>query len=162
MGFQQQPFIFTTPNSADHDGPDRVKHVGFAEGSRFQRNGGKAVEKHHWYQSAGNDASNLAGWAQVEQIGIAGGRDPESVADGDRFPVNFDGQATCVFPTSGDVEAQDFQVGHDFNLWVDAVGRQFIDLNNNDRPVLRLSKIVSQERTWVSCLIPDDLRYGNI
>jgi hypothetical protein len=103
----------------------------------------------------------LAGFAEVEDVGVAGGR-PTTVADGDDLPVNFALEKACVFPTSGGVEADETNVGKDYDIFVDGTGRQFLDLNGTTNQVLRVSQIASRDNLHVACVIPPDLRYGNL
>lgn len=153
---------YSDPNLDGYDGPNRIKHVPFAAGSLFHRRGGKAVDYHHRYQSATSISSNLAGFAEVQEYGVAGGRLPVTVIDGDRIPVNFALEKTNVFPTSGGVAATEDMVGSDFDLYVDAAGVQYINLNGHTYDVLRLSEICTADGKHVACQIPPDLRYGNI
>jgi hypothetical protein len=151
---------FTDPNSAVYDGPDRIFQVPFASGTVFRRRGGKAVDLHHRYQAATANSSNLAGFAEVEDVGVAGGR-PASVSDGDLLPVNMSLEKTNVFPTSGDVVCTEAHLGKDYDIFVDANGIQYVDLTSSVMGVLRASRIVTQDGLWVSCGVPPDLRYGN-
>lgn len=158
---QKMP-TYSDPNLDGYDGLNRIKHVPFEAGSLFHRRGGKAVDYHHLYRSAVTISSNLAGFAEVEECGVTGGRLPDAITADYRLPVNFALEKTSVFPTSGGVEATDDMVGSDFDLYVDANGIQYIDLNGHTYNVLRLSEICTQERKHVACQIPPDLRYGNI
>jgi len=152
---------YTDPNCSDADGPNRIMHAPFAAGTIFRRRGGKAVDLHHRYQAATANSSNLAGFAEVEDVGVAGGR-PDSVADGDIIPVNVALEKTCVFPTSGGVVATEANRGKDYDIFVDANGVQFIDLNGQTNQVLRISRLWSRDGLHVSVAIPPDLRYGNL
>jgi hypothetical protein len=151
---------FTDPNAMAYDGEDRILHPPFAAGTIFRRRGGKAVDFHHRFQAATANSSNLAGFAMVEDVGVAGGR-PETVADGDLVPVNFNLHKTCVFPTTGRV-ATEADRGHDFDIYVDANGVQYVNLLATQHGVLRISRLVCQAGDFVSCSIPPDLRYGNL
>jgi hypothetical protein len=133
---------YTDPNCSDFDGPNRIKHVPFYAGTVFRRRGGKAVDLHHRYQAATALSSNLAGFAEVEDVGVTNGR-PESIADGDVLPVNFALEKTCVFPTSGAVVATEANRGKDYDIYVDA-------------------QRASADGRHVACSIPPDLRYGSI
>lgn len=150
---------FNDPNVAVYDGPDRVLHVPFAAGTIFQRRGGKAVDLHHRYQAATANSSNLAGFAEVEAVGVANGR-PATVADAQRLPVNFGLEKSCVFPTTGR-NATLADRGKDFDIVV-VGGVQYVNLNASANGVLRVSRLVTQNGDFVSCVIPADLRYGNI
>lgn len=150
---------FTDPNVSLYDGPDRIMAVPFAAGTIFRRRGGKAVDFHTRYQAATANSSNLAGFAEVEDVGVAGGR-PASVCDGDRLPVNFQLNKGAVFPTTGRAATQADR-GHDFDIFVDAAGAQFINLGASVMGVLRVSRIVTADGSHVSVVIPPDLRYGN-
>lgn len=151
---------FTDPNSAVYDGPDRIIHVQFLANQAFRRRGGKAVDLHQYYRAATANSSNLAGFAEVEDVGVANGR-PETVATGDLLPVNFALEKTCVFPTSGAVPATEQHRGKDYDIYVDANSVQYVNLNAQTNGVLRVSRIVTTDGLWVSCGIPPDLRYGN-
>ena len=151
---------YTDPNLNGYDGPNRIIHSPFAAGSQFCRRGGKAVDLHHYFQSATANSSNLAGFAEVEQVGIAGGREPTSITDGMELPVNFDLGKTAVFPTTGRA-ATDADAGKDFDIHVDANGCQFINMGASVNGVLRVSRLASADGLHVSCEIPPDLRYGN-
>jgi len=157
----QKMSTYTDPNLDGYDGPNRIKHVAFESGSLFHRRGGKAVDYHHVYRSATSISSNLAGFAEVEECGVHGGRLPRYIHDGDTLPVNFALEKTSVFPTTGGV-ADETMRGKDFDLYVDANGVQYINLNGHSYDVLRLSEIVSLDGKHVACQIPPDLRYGNI
>lgn len=152
---------FTDPNVGPYDGEDRILHVPFAAGTVFRRRGGKAVDLHHRYQAATANSSNLAGFAEVEEVGVAGGRPPESVADGDTLPVNFSNHKTQVFPTTGR-DATEVDRGKDFDVYVDPNGVQYVNMNSSVNGVLRVSRLVTAGGDHVSCIIPDDLRYGNL
>lgn len=153
---------YTDPNCSDYTGPNRIMHVPFASGTIFRRRGGKAVDLHHYYQAATANSSNLAGFAEVEDVGVTGGR-PVSVAAAQTLPVNFALEKACVFPTSGGVEADAVtHVGKEFDIYVDANGVQYIDLNSTTHQVLRVSQIASRDGKHVSCVIPADLRHGNL
>lgn len=151
---------YTDPNLDGYTGPNRIQHVGFAAGTIFRRRGGKAVDLHHFYQAATANSSNLAGFAEVEDVGVAGGR-PAAVAAAEELPVNFALEKACVFPTSGGVACPDTNLGKDFDIFVDAAGVQYIDLNGTTNQVLRISAIASRDRLHVAVVIPPDLRYGN-
>jgi hypothetical protein len=148
------------PNVSVYDGEDRILHAMFAAGTIFRRRGGKAVDFHHRYQAATANSSNLAGFAECEDVGVAGGR-PVSIADGDTIPVNFGLHKSCVFPTTGRV-AVESDSGHDFDIFVDANGVQFVNLLSSQMGVLRVSRLVTATGDHVSCVIPVDLRYGNV
>jgi len=150
---------FNMPNVSMHDGPDRNKFVPFAASQVFKRYGGKAVDLHTYYQAATAASSNLAGFAQVEEVGTANGR-PTSLSAGDQLPVNFALEATCVFPTTGGTATSN-DIGKDYDIAV--VGNvQYCNLGASSTGVLRISKIVDEGGNYVSCSIPPDLRYGNL
>lgn len=151
---------FTDPNCGVYDGEDRIMHVPFAASTVFMRRGGKAVCLNHRYEAATAAASNLAGFAEVEEVGTANGR-PTSVADGDNLPVNFGLKKTQVLPTTGRV-ATSADVGKDFDIYVDANGVQMVNLSNTSKKVLRVSRLVTAGGEYVSCAIPPALRYGSI
>ena len=152
---------YTDPNVSVYDGPDRILQVPFAAGTIFARRGGKAVDLHHRFQSATANSSFLAGFAEVDVVGLADGH-PESVADGDELPVNFAKEKSCVFPTSGGVLADDTHIGKEFDVYVDAAGLQYVNLNGHTHDVLRVSRLVTADGLHVSCVIPDDRRFGSI
>ena len=147
------------PNVSAHNGPDRIFSTPFAAGTIFRRRGGKAVDKHHYYQAATAASSNLAGFAEVEEVGVAAGK-PVSVSAGDELPVNFALEKAFVFPTTGRA-ATAADIGKDFDIYVDANGVQFVNLGASAKAVLRVSQIVTRDALWVSVQIPPDLRYGN-
>lgn len=151
---------FTDPNASLYDGVDRIMHVPFAAGTVFRRRGGKAVDLHHRYQAATANSSNLAGFAEVEDVGVALGR-PTSVADGDTLPVNMGLEKSCVFPTTGRVAVAS-DVGKDYDIYVDGNGVQYVNFGATTNGVLRVSRIVTADGSHVSCVIPPDLRYGNV
>jgi len=151
---------FTDPNAGPYDGADRIIHVPYAAGTIFRRRGGKFVDLHYRYQVATANSSNLAGIAEVEEVGTADGR-PTSIADGDNIPTNFDKEKTAVIPTTGRVAVESDR-GKDFDIYVDADNIQYINLNATTHGVLRVSRIVSQDGLHVSAYIPGDLRYGDI
>ena len=151
---------FTDPNADGYDGVDRIMHVPFAVDTVFRRRGGKAVDLHHRFQAATANSSNLAGFAEVEDVGVSGGK-PESVADGDILPVNMGLEKSNVFPTTGR-DATEADVGKDFDIYVDGNGVQHVDLGNSTHGVLRVSRLVTRDGDYVSCVIPPDLRVGNV
>jgi len=152
---------YTDPNCSDLTGPNRILHVPFAAGTIFRRRGGKAVDLHNRYNAATANSSNLAGFAEVEDVGVAGGK-PDSVSADDALPVNFALEKACVFPTSGGVVATQANRGKDYDIYVDANGVQYLDLNSQTNQVLRLSQLASRDGLHVSVTIPPDLRYGNV
>jgi hypothetical protein len=149
---------FTDPNASLYDGDDRIMQVGFAAGTIFRRRGGKAVDLHHYYQAATANSSNLAGFAEVEDVGVTGGR-PASVSAGNKLPVNMGLNKSCVFPTTGRI-AVETDRGKDFDIYVDANGVQYVNLSASTNGVLRVSRIVTSDGSNVSCVIPPDLRFG--
>lgn len=150
---------FTDPNVSAHDGDERIIHVPFAAGTAFRRRGGKAVDLHHRYQAATAVSSNLAGFACVEEVGYANGR-PVSIADGDELPVNMELNKSFIFPTTGRIVTEADR-GKDFDLYVDANGKQCVNMNASVTGVLRISRIVTKDGLFAACVIPPDLRYGN-
>ena len=151
---------FTDPNASAWNGVDRIQHVSFAAGTVFRRRGGKAVDLHHRFQAATANSSNLAGFAEVEDVGVSGGR-PESVADGDTLPVNMGLEKSFVFPTTGRA-ATEADVGKDFDIHVDGNNVQFVNLDSTTHGVLRVSEVVTANGSYVACVIPVDLRHGNV
>lgn len=151
---------FTDPNVSVYDGEDRILHVPFAASTVFKRRGGKAVVLNHRYEAATAVASNLAGFAEIEEVGTSAGR-PVTVADGDELAVNFGLQKTAVFPTTGRV-ATAADVGKDFDIYVDANGIQQVNLSNTSKQVLRVARLVTKGGEYVACAIPPTKRYGDI
>ena len=151
---------FTDPNVGAYSGETRLMHVPFAASTVFKRRGGKAVVLNHRYEAATAVASNLAGFAEVEEVGTANGR-PTSTADGDLLPVNMGLQATAVFPTTGRVATM-ADKGKDFDIYVDANGVQMVNLSNTSKKVLRVSQLVTVGGEYVACSIPPTMRYGDI
>ena len=154
-----QPLGVTDPNIGPHSGQDRILHAPFAAGTIFDRRGGKAVDLHHRYQAATAASSNLAGFAEVEEVGTSDGR-PASVADGDELAVNFGLQKAFVFPTTGR-KAVAADVGKGFDIAV--VGNaQHIDLTSSANQVLTVVKVVDNDGDFVSAAIPVGKRFGNL
>ena len=147
------------PNVSAHTGPDRIFHCAFAAGTIFRRRGGKAVDKHHYYQAATAASSNLAGFAEVEEVGVANGK-PVTVNAGDELPVNHSLEKAFVFPTTGRA-ATVADIGKDFDIYVDPNGIQMVNLGASKLGVLRISQIVTRDAMWVAVQVPPDLRYGN-
>jgi hypothetical protein len=117
------------------------------------------VDLHAYYQAATANSSNLAGFACVEDVGVANGK-PDTVNAGDFLPVNMAVTKAFVFPTTGrDATLND--IGKDFDIYVDGAGVQFVNLGASVHGVLRISAIVTQDGDWVSVTIPPDLVYGN-
>ena len=152
--------IESDPNISAHTGPDRIFFCAFAAGTVFKRRGGKAVVKAHYYQAATAAASNLAGFAEVEEVGTANGK-PVSVGAGDILPVNFALEKAFVFPTTGRT-AVVADIGKDYDLYVDGSGVQYVDLGASNQGVLRVSQIVTKDANWVACAVPPGKRYGNL
>ena len=148
------------PNVSAHTGPDRILWNAFAAGTIFRRRGGKAVDKHHYYQAATANSSNLAGFAEVEEVGVAVTGKPVSVSAGDELPVNHSLEKAFVFPTTGRA-ATTADIGKDYDIYVDATGIQYVNLGASTKGVLRISQIVTRDAMWVACMVPPDLRYGN-
>lgn len=151
---------FNDPTFGAYSGEDRILHVPFAAGTVLKRRGGKAVDLHHRYQAAVEASSNLAGFAEVEEVGTASGK-PASVADGDKLPVNMGLHKANVFPTTGRV-ATAADVGKDFDLYVDGDGIQYVNLSNTSKQVLRVAYLVTSGGDVVACTIPPTKRYGNV
>jgi len=151
---------YNDPNVGVYDGEDRIMQVPMAAGTAFRRRGGKAVDLHHRYQAATAASSNLAGFAEVEEVGYAATGRPPSVADGDLLPVNMSLHKSQVFPTTGRAVTMADR-GKDFDLYVDANGVQFVNLGASVMGVLRISRIPSADGNYASCVIPPDLRYGS-
>ena len=154
-------FQFSDPSCRVHYGTDHIRHVMFAADSLFGRRGGKAVDLHHRYHSATAVSSNLAGFAEVVEAGIAGGNEPVSISDGDKLAVNMDLQKASVFPTTGRV-ATEADIGKDFDIYVDANGNQFCNMGASVTGVLRVADLIEDAGNYVACVIPPDLRYGNL
>lgn len=155
----EKPTNHTDPNCGPFDGADRILHVPFAAGTIFKRRGGKFVDLHHRYQAATANSSNLAGVAEVEEVGTSSGR-PESVSDADTLPVNFTKEKTCVIPTTGR-DATEADRGKDFDIVV-VSNVQYINMSASSKGVLRVSRLVDADGEFVSAYIPGDLRYGDI
>ncbi len=152
---------FTDPNCGPYEGEDRILHAQFATGTAFKRRGGKAVERGNtaYYVAATANSTTLAGFAEVEECGVTGGR-PESITNGDTLPVNFGLHKTAVFPTTGRV-ATVADVGHDFDVYV-ADNKQFIHMTKQTTGVLRVEKVLDDAGNWVAVSIPPTKRYGNL
>lgn len=151
---------YSDPKVGPWDGADNVRHVPFASGTVFRRRGGKAVDLHHRYQAATANSSNLAGFAEVDEVGVSGGH-PASVSDGDDLAVNFGLEKTHVFPTSGRAAVESDR-GKDFDIAVDANNVQYVDMSTQSNKVLRIVRVLDDDGAYVACSIPTDLRYGNL
>jgi hypothetical protein len=97
----------------------------------------------------------------VDEVGVTDGQ-PDSVSAGDHLPVDFDLTRSQLFPTSGGVVATEAHLGKDYDIYVDANGIQYVNLNAQTYGVLRIAGIETQDGLTVSCVIPPDLRYGNL
>lgn len=150
---------FTHPVARTRTGVDRIQWVGFAASQVFSRRGGKAVDLHERYQAATANSSNLAGFLEADIVGATGGH-PASVSAGDKLPVNFGLDKTCVFPTTGRA-ATDLDRGKAFDIYV-ASNVQYVNMSASAKGILTIEKVLDTAGSWVSCSIPSGKRYGNI
>ena len=149
----------TDPAARTRSGNDRCFMVPFAASQVMTRRGGKAVDLHHQYQAATANSSNLAGWLEQDAIGISGGH-PETVATGDRLPVNFGVDKSAVMPTTGRA-ATEADVGKSFDISV-VSNRQFVNMSASTKGVIKVESIIDESGAWVGASIPLDKRYGNL
>ena len=152
---------FTDPAVSTRSGEDRLFWVGMAAGQEFPRRSGKAVDLHTRYQKATASSSNLAGWLQVDSLGVTDGH-PATIAAGDKAPVNFGLDKSAVMPTSGGIVATESDIGKRFDILVDADGIQYIDMSSSAQGVLQVTDIIDDDGLWVGASIPTDKRYGTL
>ena len=150
---------FTDPVCGTYDGDDRIYHVPFAASQALARRGGKAIDLHHQYQAATANSSNLAGFLEVDAIGVTNGH-PATVANGDLLPVNMGLSKTCVFPTSNRAAVAS-DVGKAFDILV-ANNIQYVNMNASANAVLTITEVLDANGSYVACSIPGGKRYGNL
>lgn len=150
---------FTDPACRTYEGEDRVLWVPFAASQAWARRGGKAVDLHHRYQAATANSSNLAGWLEMDVVGVTGGH-PASVSAGDELPVNFGLQKTCVFPTTNRA-AVATDIGKTFDILVSG-NTQYVNMTASSNNIVRLEKVLDVNGSFVSVSIPVGVRHGNL
>lgn len=150
---------FTDPVCGTYDGDDRIFHVPFAASQVLPRRSGKAVDLHHQYQAATANSSNLAGFLEVDAIGVTGGH-PATVNAGDSLPVNFGLSKTCVFPTSNR-PATEADVGKSFDIVVNS-NVQYVNMNASAKDILVVTEVLDENGAYVACRIPTGKRHGNL
>lgn len=151
---------FTDPAARTHDGVDRIRWVQFDGGVAFRRRSGKFVGLFAYYRKADANSSTLAGILEMDAVGITGGH-PESTSSGDKLPVNFAEDKTCVIPTSNRV-ATELDVGKSYDIVLGSDGTQFINMSATARRVLTVHQVIDDDGKWVSAHIAAGMRYGNI
>ncbi|MEM4720650.1 MAG: hypothetical protein QXT73_01135 [Candidatus Methanomethylicaceae archaeon] len=149
---------FSDPSAQTYDGNDRIKWVEFEAGQVFPRRGGKAVQLNTKYRAAVTNASKLAGFLEVDAVGVSGGH-PITTENGTLLPVNFGLDKTCVFPTSNR-KATETDVGRDFNIVV-ASNVQYVNMFGSVNGVLRITKVID-DGDYVAVRIVDSARAGNL
>ena len=163
----EKPIAFTDPICSAYDGIDRIRWVPF-DGATFWRRGGKAVMLAGNYRNAKANASTLAGFMALDQTGVTGGH-PETITSGTTLlPVEMGLQKSYVFPTTGRAPTL-IDVGRNFDIYADALDRQFVNLNSTAKGVLTVTALCATPSTFggeaanmVACAIPTAKRYGNI
>lgn len=150
----------TDPACRTYDGVDRIKWVEMDGGVIFPRRGGKGVMLCADYRHADANASTLSGWLEMDAVGVTNGH-PSSVSSGDKLPVNFGLDKTCVYPTSNRA-AVEADVGRSFDIVLDSDSAQYVDLNSTGLGVLTITKVIDDDGAFVAVKIPDDKRYGNL
>lgn len=148
---------FTDPACRTRDGVDRVFWVQFAASQVFGRRGGKAVDLHQRYQAATANSSNLAGFLEMDLVGATGGH-PASLSAGDKLPVNFGVDKTCVFPTYGRA-ATELDIGKSFDVYV-SNDNQYINVAASAQSVLTITEVLDTAGAWVAAKIADGKKYG--
>jgi len=149
----------TDPACRTRDGLDRIKWVQFSASQIFARRGGKAVDLQAKYQAATASSSNLAGFLEMDVVGVSGGH-PASVSDGDLLPVNMGLEKTCVFPTTGRVATID-DVGRTFDIVV-VSNAQYVNMLADTKSILRVDDVIDDGGEYVSVSIPVGKRHGNL
>jgi hypothetical protein len=152
----------TDPAAQLYDGVDRIKWVEFDGGIKFARRSGKAVAKYGLYRKADANSSTLAGFLEVDAVGVTGGH-PTSVSSNDKLPVNFGLDKTSVMPTSNRAAVEEDR-GKTYNLLVDASGVQFVNmtLSATSPGVVTIEDVIDSAGAFVSVKIPENRRWGNI
>jgi hypothetical protein len=157
----------TDPWYGVNTGVDRIKWVQF-DGAYFPRRGGKAVMRAAndlYYRNADANSSTLAGFLEADSVGNSQGH-PVSPSTGDKLPVNFGIDKTCVFPTTGRVPVAT-DVGRTFAIWNDALQTQHCNLNGaSPTGVLQVVQVMTDGTEFgnnaVVCKIPEARRWGNL
>jgi len=126
----------------------------------FPRRGGKGVMLCGSYRHANANASTLAGWLEMDAVGVTGGH-PDSITSGDRLPVNFGISKTCVFPTSNRA-AVEADIGRSFNIVAGADHTQYVNLNATSLGILTVTNVLDVNGAYVAVKIPEAKRYGNL
>lgn len=151
----------TDPAAQLYDGVDRIKWVEFDGGVTFARRSGKAVAKYGLYRKADANSSTLAGFLELDAVGVSGGH-PTSVSSHDKLPVNFGLDKTAVMPTSNRA-AVEADRGKTYNLLLNG-GVQYVNmtLSATSPGVVTIEDIIDSAGAWVSVKIPENRRWGNI
>lgn len=151
----------TDPAAQLYDGVDRIKWVEFDGGITFTRRSGKAVAKYGLYRKADANSSTLAGFLELDAVGVSGGH-PTSVSSNDKLPVNFGLDKTAVMPTSNRA-AVEADRGKTYNLLLNG-GVQYVNmtLSATSPGVVTIEDIIDSAGAWVSVKIPENRRWGNI
>jgi hypothetical protein len=152
---------FTDPVCGTYDGEDRIFNVPFAASQALARRGGKAVDCPLFgnYKAATALSENLAGFLEVDAIGVTGGH-PATVSEGDLLPVNFGINKTCVFPTSNRA-ALSSDIGKSFDIIV-ASNVQYVNMNASTKGILKITEVLDEAGNFVACGIPTSKRHGNL
>lgn len=151
---------FSDPSLQTHDGAERIKWVEGYSDVTFAKISGKAVGLHDYYRKATADSSSLAGFVNIDSIGVTGGH-PATMATGTLIPVNMAEDATQVFPTSNR-DAAVTDVGKAYDIVVTSAGVQCINLAATAKGILTVSNILDNDGKFVAARIASGKRYGNI
>lgn len=161
----EHPIAFTDPVCSAYDGVDRIKYVPF-DGATFWRRGGKAVMLCGKYRNANANASSLAGFMVLDQVGVDGGH-PATITTGQLLPVDMGLNKAYVFPTTGRLPT-DADIGRSFDIYNDGVDVQYVNLNSTAQGVLSVVARCDNAGKFdpagrmVACVIPPTKRYGSV
>lgn len=163
----ERPLDYTHPNVGPWRQHTRTSHVLLTPGSFIHRRGGKFIQRGDGtlYKLGDANSSNLAGYAETEQI-----PEPHSAltvsGSGRRIPINTAREASHVIPTTGRV-ATEADFGRDYALVTNGAAanqtlQQFINMNSTHFGVVRVQGLADSQGSHVHAMIPPTVWLGDI
>lgn len=147
-------------NVQHQSGIDTIRWVE-TDGAYFHRSGGKGVQLSpdgHYYRNADANSSVLAGFLNIDAIGVSGGHPAVSPSTGTTIPVNFGVNKTAVYPTTGRL-ALSTDVGVRYNIYNDGMAKQYLNLSAKTLGPLIVTEVIGDGR-FVAVSIPMSQRIG--
>lgn len=150
------------PAVSTRDGIDTIRWVQ-TDGAYFNRGGGKAVQQNAaltHYRNADANSSVLAGFLNIDAIGVTDGHPAVSPATGKLIPVNFGVNKTAVYPTTGRL-ALAADVGKTYDIYVSGEpgAKQYLNLLAKTKLPLVVTEVIGDGR-FVAVGIPANKRFG--